>query len=124
MARLKHKPGHHKADKNGWVTEDDWNDYPYIGFNQDEDKYYTEGNAKKSIGYIPDEMPPTRHMASGKYFTSKAKFRAETRAHGCIEVGNETKTLMQKRKPIVLDKGKRVDDIKRAIYEVKNGRRV
>ena len=22
MARLKHKPGHHKADKNGWVTLD------------------------------------------------------------------------------------------------------
>ena len=123
MARLKHKPGHHKADANGWVTEDDWNEYPYIGF-YDDSKYYTEGNQKKSVGYIADEMEPTRHMASGRYFTSKHKFREETRAYGCIEVGNETKTLLQKRKPIQLDKRQRVDDIKRSIYELKNGRKV
>lgn len=38
---------------------------------------------------ITDEMPPTSHPCNGKFYTSKAKFRNETRAHGCVEVGTE-----------------------------------
>ncbi len=70
---------------------------------------------------ISDEMPPTRHMADNKYYTSKAKFRAATRAAGCIEYGTETATLLKPRKPIPLDRQKRRDDIKRALWEVRNG---
>jgi len=62
-------------------------------------------------------------------YTSKKKFRDETRARGCIEVGNEEKyltntgsTIGQKKKVVKLDKRQRRDDIKRAIWEVKNGR--
>lgn len=39
-------------------------------------------------GYIPDEMPPTKHPVTGEYFTSKAKFRKTTRALGMVEVGD------------------------------------
>ena len=37
---------------------------------------------------ISDEMPPTEHV-DGRFYTSKAKFRATGRALGLIEVGNE-----------------------------------
>lgn len=71
---------------------------------------------------ISDEMEATRHMATGEYLTSKAKFRQATRAAGCIEIGTETATLLAPRKPVVLDRGQRRDDVRKAIYELKNGR--
>ena len=46
---------------------------------------------------IRDEMEPTRHMADGRHYTSKAKFRQATRDAGCVEVGNETKTLLTRK---------------------------
>jgi hypothetical protein len=36
---------------------------------------------------INSEMPPTKHPITGEYYTSKTKFRAVTKAHGCEEVG-------------------------------------
>ncbi len=44
--------------------------------------------------FIPDDMPPTLHPCDHKYYTSKAKFRAVTRYHGKIEVGNEREAFM------------------------------
>lgn len=38
---------------------------------------------------IADEMPATQHMADGRCYTSKREFRAVTKAHGCVEVGND-----------------------------------
>jgi hypothetical protein len=38
-------------------------------------------------GFIQDEMPATKHPLDGKYYTSKAKFRAATKALGGVEVG-------------------------------------
>jgi hypothetical protein len=70
---------------------------------------------------ITDEMEPLRHMADNRMFTSKAKFRANTKAHGCYEIGNETETLLKPRKRVELDRRQRRDDIKRAIWEVRNG---
>lgn len=69
---------------------------------------------------ISDEMAETRHMADGKTYTSKAKFRQATRAAGCVEVGNETTTLLKPRQQVQLDPVKRRDDIRRAIYEACN----
>jgi hypothetical protein len=69
-----------------------------------------------------DTMEPTRHMASGKMISSKKKFRDETKAYGCIEVGNEIK--VKPRKQIVPDKRQRRDDIKKAIHQLRNGRTV
>lgn len=72
------------------------------------------------LGVIVDEMPATRHMADGQYYTSKAKFRQATKDAGCIEVGNETSTLLKPRKPVEMDRARRRDDIRRAIYELRN----
>lgn len=69
---------------------------------------------------ISDEMAPTRHMADCKTYTSKAKFREVTRAHGCIEVGNDTAPLTKPRQRVELDRGLRREHIQRAIYDLKN----
>lgn len=38
--------------------------------------------------FTSDEMPPTKHPLTGEYYTSQAKFREVTRAHGYEEVGD------------------------------------
>ena len=118
MGKLRWKPDHPMADKDGWVKHEELYSY----YTSDDDKHYTEGNQKVTIHYIPDEMAPTRHMIDGKLYTSKKKFRNETKARGCVEVGNDTAALLKPRKRIELDKRQRRDDIKRAIWELRNGR--
>lgn len=83
-----------------------------------------DGNKPVKIYYNPDEMEPTRHMVNNKYYTSKKKFRDETKARGCVEVGNDIAQLLKQRKPKLLDKKQRREDMKRAIWELKNGRKV
>ena len=70
---------------------------------------------------ISDTMPATRHMATNRVHTSKAAFRADTKASGCIEVGNDS-SLGKVRAPVPLSREKRREDIRRTIYELRNGR--
>lgn len=42
------------------------------------------------VHIISDHLPDLRHPITGKRMDSKSAFRAVTRAHGCVEVGNET----------------------------------
>lgn len=114
MTSYLYKPECPLAAANGMVTKDDY--YTWRGFTS-ESKWMMVGNKPVYIQYIPDEMPAMRHMAhpGGKMYTSKKKFRDETRARGCIEVGNETSTLLKPRKPILLSKKERVEHIKHAI---------
>ncbi len=49
----------------------------------------TARNANDAPFVISDTMEPTRHMASGKYHTSKHKFRQDTKDAGCVELGSE-----------------------------------
>lgn len=74
----------------------------------------------KAAFVISDEMDATRHMATGEYLTSKAKFRQATRDAGCVEVGNETATLLKPRQKIELDRGARREAIQRAVYDLRN----
>lgn len=101
---LIYRPQHPQANSNGLV------DRSLVG--------YETGSAPS---VIRDEMDPTRHMCDNRMYTSKAKFRAVTKAHGCVEVGNETATLMKPRKPIPLSREKRREDIRRTIYDLRNG---
>lgn len=108
MARYVYRPEHPAADENGMV---------------DADIAGPRFSGGAATYVISDEMPPTRHMADMKTYTSKAKFREATRAHGCIEVGNEVKALTQPRKPIQLDRGQRRENIRQAIHMLRNGYR-
>lgn len=100
---LVYKPDHPEANENGMI------DRSLL--------YYEKGD---SAYVISDEMPEIRHMCDNKLYTSKAKFRETTRAHNCLEVGNEVSTLLKPRKPVQMDRRKRADDIRRAIYELRN----
>lgn len=103
MARYVYRPDDPRANENGMV----------------------DAELAAPVGVDPrfyimqDEMPATRHMATGEYFTSKAKFRQRTRDTGCVEVGNDS-SLTRPRRPATLDRGKRREDIQRAIYELRN----
>jgi len=42
---------------------------------------------------ITDDVPEgMQHPCNGLWYTSKSNFRKTTRAHGCVEIGNETQT--------------------------------
>ena len=48
---------------------------------------------------MSDTMDPVQHPCTGEYFSSKARFRAVTRAHGCLEVGSDPARLRTPPKP-------------------------
>lgn len=104
---LIYRPKHPRANENGLV-----------------DRNLVDYERQGTAPYvISDTMEMTRHMADNKHYDSKAKFREVTRAHGCVEVGTETAHMLKPRERANLSHEKRREDIKRAIYEVRNGRR-
>lgn len=46
-----------------------------------------------------DTMEATQHPCDGRFYTSKARFRSETKAHGCVEMGNDPARLRMQDKP-------------------------
>lgn len=77
--------------------------------------------AKSSAPYIiSDVMEPTKHHGTGRMIGSKRAFSAETRRAGMVEMGNE---VPKPRKAIPLNKGQRREEIRKVIYELRNGTR-
>jgi hypothetical protein len=72
---------------------------------------------------ISDTMDAVRSMADGKIYESKSRMRAEQKARGYVEVGNEVadtiKLAAQKPERPRITKG----DIHQAISKVKQGYR-
>ena len=115
MATFVYRPDHPLASVNGFVNKEEA--YTY------NDKEAVIGNRSVKAYVVSDTMDATRHMCDGKYYDSKQKFRATTKAHGCVEVGNEVPVMTRPRKPVELDRRQRRDDIKRTIYDIRNGKR-
>lgn len=67
-------------------------------------------------GVISDTMRAMRHPITGKPMDSKSSFRAVTRAHGCVEVGNEVQR--DTRRLAGFDSNARKADIAAAIREL------
>lgn len=65
------------------------------------------------INVISDTMRPMRHPSNGKFYDSKSRFRAETRARGLVEIGNETPKPRK-----MIDMPAVAPDIARAIQEL------
>lgn len=114
-----YKPECPYANERGIVEKND-EYYMWLSFNT-KDSRMMNGNRPVEMRFISDSMDPTMHMSNGKLYTSKKKFRDETRARGCIEVGNEGETLTKKRAPVKLDRKQRREDIKKSIYQLRNG---
>ena len=68
---------------------------------------------------ISDNMESLWHPATGKYTSSKSRFRQMTREAGCVEVGTDS-SLYRKREPVRLTKEERSRDIKRAIEQLRS----
>jgi hypothetical protein len=83
----------------------------------DKSQAYDEPKLWKT-GIISDIMEPTKHMASGRMIDSKAKFRAETKATNCVELGNDP---IRPRQQIKLDRGQRKEALRKSIYMLRNG---
>ncbi len=100
-----YRPGHPDSNQNGMV-----------------DRALVEPESG-GIGFyvISDTMAPLRHMATGKMHDSKAAFRADTKASNCIEYGSDP-SLGKPRKPVPLSREKRRDDIRKTIYDIRNGK--
>lgn len=111
MARFIYAPEHPEANGNGFIPAEVY--YPW--------KY--GHSASGGFNLIRDQMDPLRHMADGRTYDSKSQFRKVTKAHGCIEIGNEKEAALKPRKPVELDRRQRRDDIRRAKWELENGRR-
>lgn len=81
------------------------------------DKATARALAGRVGGVISDTMGTAlRHPSTGKLMDSKSGFRAITRAHGCVEVGNET--MRDTRRLDGFDKASRSADIARAIHQL------
>ncbi len=73
-------------------------------------------HSKPVRGVISDTMGALRHPVTGKLMDSKSQFRAVTRAHGCVEVGNDQQR--DTRRIDGFDSNTRKMDISRAISEL------
>lgn len=77
---------------------------PISGEMVDRDLFYSRQPAPKRSGLsapmvISDGMPETQHPCTGQYMSSKSAFRAVTKAHGCIEIGNDPARHRPRQKP-------------------------
>jgi hypothetical protein len=80
-----YRPGHPQANENGMV---DKRMAGPLTRSQDPRVYV-----------ISDTMAPARHMGTGRMHDSKAAFRADTRAAGCVEVGTDRAILRERPRP-------------------------
>lgn len=71
---------------------------------------------------ISDNMDPLLHHAAMRVIDSKSEFRRETRRHNCVEVGTEKDYGSKRLFTPKLDNRQRKEDIRRAVYELRNGR--
>lgn len=101
-----YRPDHPEASENGFVERS---------------KAYATICKTDTVHVISDTMDLTRHMADGRYYDSKSQYRKVTRANNCVEVGNDTAALLKPRQTRMPDAGRRRDDIRRAMWEVRNG---
>lgn len=104
MARYVYRPNHPFCDENGMVEA-----------SQAGPKYISSN----ATNVISDHMEPTKHMANGLMYDSKAAFRKATKAAGCIEVGNEVSTLLKPRPRVELSREQRRNEIRRAISQLR-----
>lgn len=70
---------------------------------------------RTSPHYISDHMDTTWHPATGDMIDSKSRFREVTKAHGCIEVGNDVQMPKRPVRPESV-----APDVRRAIEQLRS----
>ena len=121
MPTYVYRPNHPDADEFGHVEKSVAQEWDYYN---SPDNGAVIGNQRVTMNFISDSMPDTRHMANGKFYSSKEQFRKATKAAGCIELGNDSSVMNPKPKKLPeLDRRQRREDIRKAIHEVKSGKK-
>ena len=59
---------------------------------------YYQPDTPKDVHQVMPDIAPYQSMIDGTMITSRSQHREHLKQHGCTEVGNETKYLMQPRK--------------------------
>lgn len=110
-ARLSAFQAMHQTMSDGWVkTDRGWR------------KSYGPAPEYVAPGNFPcprvmsDTMDPTEHV-DGKHYDSKSAYRAVTKAHGYVEVGNDPARLRPQTKPTI-DKAQTREAVKQAAAQV------
>lgn len=65
-----------------------------------------------------------KHLATGQILDSKSAHRRLNKELGLVELGNEKEAHLKQPAPPKLDKRQRKNDIRKAIKELREGRRV
>ena len=69
------------------------------------------------IHVISDTMAPVKHMGTGRIHDSKSRFRADTRAMGCEEIGTEPVRAHPRPEPSMHDIAM---DVKKSIAQLRS----
>lgn len=108
-----YRPNHPLANENGMIERHLVIDEP------------TAASALPRPYVVSDSLgEPVKHLATGIYSDSKSFHHKKNRELGLVELGNEWKAHVSQPKPAKLDKRQRKNDIRKAISELRNGRRV
>lgn len=70
---------------------------------------------RKTDWRVMPDIQPYKSMIDGREITSRSRHREHLKAHGCIEIGNETKYINQTKGPL-----QSPDGLKRQIAEIAN----
>jgi hypothetical protein len=82
-------------------------------------RWFDEGDlrarriSEPRVHIATDSMPSMHHPINGRNYDSKSAFRAVTKAHGCIEMGNDR----IESRSVELSREERRDDIAKAINQ-------
>ena len=57
------------------------------------DEYVPKNQRFGESAAVLNDIQPYKSMVNGEWITSRSRHRDHLKAHGCIEVGNETKHL-------------------------------
>ena len=79
------------------------------------EKHLAPLRESRAFAVVGDGMDPAVHPANGKVYDSKSRFRAESRARGLEEIGNEYRALTERprheRPPVEPDVARVYDEV-------------
>ena len=106
----RYRPNHPEANENGMV---------------DTALLIAEPSSRSDLPspmVVSDTIDALRHHGTGEMLESKSAFRRRNKELGYVEIGNEKPK--GRRTPVKMDRQQRKNDIRKAIYQLKNGKRV
>lgn len=97
--------------KSRWIYPSDGSEPYQVG-----EDYVVPRHANAQHNIIPD-IQPYKSMIDGSMITSRSKHREHLKAHGCVEVGNDSSVLNPKYK-----KPEPPPGLKRTLIEIANAK--